>query len=53
MDENGYYTASHQNSSGKVPANFVQEIELFDEELISRITSQVYVNYNNEITIIK
>lgn len=41
MDENGYYNAVHQNCKGIIPANFVQEIELQDQELISRFTNQV------------
>lgn len=39
--ENGYYTASYNNTMGIVPANFVQEIEICDEELIGRLIKQV------------
>lgn len=42
MDENGYYTAIYENCRGKIPANFVQEIEIQDQELINRFASQVY-----------
>ena len=41
MDENGYYNASYNSTEGLVPANFVQEIEIYDEELISRVAHQV------------
>ena len=41
MDSNGYYTAVYQNSKGMIPANFVQEIEVQDENLMTRLTSQV------------
>ena len=41
MDENGYYHASYNSNDGLVPANFVQEIEVQDEELISRVMNQV------------
>ena len=43
MDENGYYTAIHENCRGIIPANFVQEIEIQDQELINRFASQVYI----------
>ena len=41
MDNNGYYTAVYQNSKGMIPANFVQEIEVQDEDLMTRLTNQV------------
>lgn len=43
MDENGYYTAVHQNHRGIIPANFVQEIDLHDEDVISRLAHQVII----------
>lgn len=41
MDENGYYTATYNNKKGIVPANFIQEIELLDADLISRLSYKV------------
>lgn len=41
MDDNGYYTAVYQNSKGIIPANFVQEIEVRDEDLMTRLANQV------------
>lgn len=47
MDENGYYRASYNDRVGKVPANFIQEIEVYDEELINRVTNQVTMFIHN------
>ena len=41
MDIDGYYTASYNDNTGKVPANFIQEIELLDGKLMSRLAHQV------------
>lgn len=41
MDDDGYYIASCGDKTGMVPANFIQEIELRDKELITRLTNKV------------
>lgn len=41
MDESGYYHASFNSARGLVPANFVQEIEVHDQELIGRVLNKV------------
>lgn len=41
MDEKGYYTATYDSMVGIVPANFIQEIDLYDEKLIDRLKSKV------------
>lgn len=46
MDENGYYNASYNDIFGIIPANFIQEIELHDQNLISRLINQVNSSYN-------
>lgn len=44
MDEKGYYKASCGGILGMLPANFIQEVDVHDETLISRLLNEVSKN---------
>lgn len=41
MDSNGYYMATFEGCTGLVPANFVQEVEITNEDARQRLFNQV------------
>ena len=41
MDSNGYYMATFEGCTGLVPANFVQEVEVTNEDAKQRLFNQV------------
>ncbi len=41
MDADGYYTAQFEGKTGRVPANFIQEVDVSDPAMKNRLFSQV------------
>lgn len=42
MDAEGYYTAKFEGQIGRVPANFIQEVDVSDPVMKSRLFNQVH-----------
>ncbi len=45
MDGEGYYTATFEGITGRVPANFIQEVDVSDPAMKNRLFNQVHLVY--------
>ena len=43
MDNEGYYMASFEGKTGRVPANFIQEVDVADPVMKNRLFNQVII----------
>ncbi len=45
MDDEGYYMATFEGIAGRVPANFIQEVDVSDPAMKNRLFNQVHLAY--------